>query len=118
MNLKDRWGVGFLRHHANHDRFPKQAGNWVQDEARRVYSYPSIHAADRKLIAECQSEALAQVISCLPEMLSMLKPFASLLSHHHDQMPDDRPVFGINHNVFTVGDLRRARDLIEKLEDL
>ncbi len=37
-----------------------------------------------------------------------LRPFAALLQPHHAGLPDDRPVFGVDDTLITVGDLRRA----------
>lgn len=45
-----------------------------------------------------------------------LHPFAALLKPHHAELPDDRPVFGIDGAVFTVGDLRNARAVLAQLE--
>lgn len=49
-----------------------------------------------------------------PELLDALKPFANLLKDHHDHLPDDQPIYGINDSTITVGDLRRAVDAIAK----
>lgn len=42
-------------------------------------------------------------------LYAALKVFANLDISHHDGKPDDRPVFGLNETVFTLGDVRRAR---------
>ncbi len=42
------------------------------------------------------------------EALAALLPFAKLLSLHHADMEDDRPIFGICGSVVTVGHLREA----------
>lgn len=107
MNLKNRWGVGFLRHHANHDRFPKQAGNWLQDEARRVYRFPSAEASDRQLVAECSSEALAQVISCLPELYNALDQLHEVIARQCAEG-----------GYSTPAELDRATAVLERLKDL
>lgn len=43
-----------------------------------------------------------------------LKPFANLDISSADGLghKDDRPIFGLNHTQFTVGDVRRARALL------
>lgn len=56
----------------------------------------------------------ARLIAAAPELLDALRPFAALLAEHHDDLPDDRPIFGINDAVITAGDLRRARAAIAK----
>lgn len=56
----------------------------------------------------------ARLIAAAPELLEALRPFAALLAEHHDALPNDRPVFGINDAVITAGDLRRASAAITK----
>lgn len=58
--------------------------------------------------------ANARLIAAAPELLEALRPFAALLAEHHERMPDDQPIFGINSATFTVGDMRRARAAINK----
>lgn len=61
-----------------------------------------------------ENEANARLIAAAPELLEALRHFAALLAEHHDDLPDDRPIFGINDAVITAGDLRRARAAIAK----
>lgn len=51
---------------------------------------------------------VAAIICAAPEMHEALAPFVALLQKHNDKGSDDRPVFGINDAVITIGDLRRA----------
>lgn len=44
----------------------------------------------------------------IAELEAALAPFAALLANHHATMKDDHPVFGIDRNLITAGDLRRA----------
>ena len=60
--------------------------------------------------------ANARLIAAAPELLAALRPFAALLAAHHADVPDDRPVFGINDSVFTAGDLRAAVAAIARAE--
>jgi hypothetical protein len=62
-------------------------------------------------------EANARLIAAAPELLKALEPFAALLQPHVEARAhrgDDTPVFRIDDAEITVGDLRRARALIEK----
>lgn len=58
----------------------------------------------------------------LEELKDACKPFAKLLKPHVDidavygPKPDDRPVFGIDDAVITVGDLRRLNKLLKDSE--
>jgi len=52
----------------------------------------------------------------LDETIAVLKPFAALIADHHDKMPDDQPLFFINSNGFTVGDLRKANAAIKGVQ--
>lgn len=42
-----------------------------------------------------------------------LKPFASLYQEHLFRKQDDHPVFAINDALITVGDLRKAVELLK-----
>lgn len=42
------------------------------------------------------------------QLAAALRPFAVLLQAHHEELPNERQVFGINGRNITVGDLRRA----------
>ena len=46
-----------------------------------------------------------------------LEPFTALLQDHNDKGADERPVFGINDAVITLGDLRRARAALQGAKD-
>lgn len=59
-----------------------------------------------KLAVEKQRDTLAKA----------LEPFARLLAEHHVSLPDNRPIFQINENKFTVGDIRRARAAIASVK--
>lgn len=48
------------------------------------------------------------------KLAEALLPFAALLQPHHANMPDDRPIYGIDRAQITAGDLRRA---VEALTD-
>lgn len=52
------------------------------------------------------------------ELAAALRPFAALLQKHHEGIdyPDDRPIFGINDALITVGSLRRACALLARLD--
>ena len=50
------------------------------------------------------------------EAIAALRPFAALIADHHDRMPDDQPLFFINSNGFTVGDLRKANAAIKGVQ--
>ena len=52
---------------------------------------------------------IVRAVNSYDAMRAALRPFAALLSAHHADMPDNRPVFGINDALFTVGDLHAAR---------
>lgn len=52
---------------------------------------------------------IVRAVNSYDAMRAALRPFAALLSAHHADMPDNRPVFGINGALFTVGDLHAAR---------
>lgn len=41
-----------------------------------------------------------------------LAPFAALKHEHHDCLPDEHPIFGINGKNITAGDLFRAVDAL------
>jgi len=60
------------------------------------------------------SNETACAIGAVHDLLEALEPFAALLQPHHDDLQDERPVFGVNGAVFTVGHLRRARAAIVK----
>ena len=55
------------------------------------------------------AEFIVRAVNSYDAMRAALRPFAALLSAHHADMPDNRPVFGINDALFTVGDLHAAR---------
>lgn len=44
----------------------------------------------------------------LAKVREALRPFGVLLQKFHDRKSDDDPIFGLNGNNITVGDLRRA----------
>ena len=68
-------------------------------------------APDGASIAEQRANAalIVRAVNSFDAMRAALRPFAALLSAHHADMPDNRPVFGINDALFTVGDLHAAR---------
>lgn len=47
-------------------------------------------------------------------LLEAIRPFAALLADHHAALPDDAPLFAINENKFTVGDVRNATAALAK----
>lgn len=49
-------------------------------------------------------------------LLAALEPFARLLAEHHVSRPDNSPIFQINENKFTVGDVRRASAAIASVK--
>jgi len=65
----------------------------------------------------------ARLLSLAPEMLEALKPFAALLQDHNNRdahrklVSSKQPVFAINDALITIGDLRKACKLIEKIEE-
>lgn len=75
-------------------------GKWVSP------SYPN---ADKRIAALRATQE---------ELKTALQPFAALLANakHVEHQPDDNPVFGINENVFTVGDLRNAKRVLSRLQ--
>ena len=52
---------------------------------------------------------IVRAVNAHDAMREALRPFSALLAAHHADVPDDRPIFGINDAVFTAGDLRAAR---------
>lgn len=46
------------------------------------------------------------------KLAEALRPFAALLQPHHANMPNDRPIYGINKAEITAGDLRRANEAL------
>ena len=51
---------------------------------------------------------IAELEAKVSRLLKNLEPFGALLKPHHDDLPDDRPIFAIESALITVGDLRRA----------
>jgi hypothetical protein len=50
----------------------------------------------------------------IKDLKEALKPFAALLAEHHERMPNEQPLFGINDALITVGDVRRAVELTKE----
>jgi len=46
------------------------------------------------------------------EWVDALRPLASLLKPHHENLKDDQPLYGIGSSLITAGDLRRAAALL------
>lgn len=60
-------------------------------------------------------EEIDRVRAQRDEALEALAPFVALLQPHNDRNysgSDSTPIFGVNDAQITLGDLRRARDLI------
>ena len=51
-------------------------------------------------------------------LVDALRPFAALYQSHHQRMFLSTPMFAINDQVITVGDLRRAAELIESVSKI
>ena len=79
-------------------------GSWVRELSARPHTYRDVWAALRE--AEARLAALEAERDALR---AALLPFSKLLGDHHDSDRDEKKVFGINGNDFTVGDLRRAK---------
>lgn len=84
----------------------------VSDARRAGNEIATLYQCD----AEPEQAANADLIAAAPELLEALRPFAALLAAHHADVPDDRPIFGINDAVFTAGDLRAAAAAIARAE--
>ena len=63
-----------------------------------------------------QIEADTRLMRAAPEMLELLRPFAALLGKHMRLERDSKPVFAVNDDLITIGDLRKARALIAKID--
>jgi len=70
-------------------------------------------------IARFTKESDRRLFEAALEMLNALKPFAALLHDHHARARDTQPIFEISESQITVGDLRRARAIInvQKIEE-
>lgn len=84
-------------------------GPWIAHGDAVLWNNRSTY---RELVATTQgmlnAEANARLIAAAPALLEALRPFAALLAEHHERLPDNQPIFGINNNKFTVGEMRAA----------
>ena len=53
---------------------------------------------------------------CIEKLVNLLRPFATLLGKHMARERDSKPVFAVNDAIITIGDLRKACDLIVKID--
>lgn len=51
-----------------------------------------------------------------PELLEALRPFAQLWRPAMADQPDSKPIYGLDDALVTVGDVRRARAALARLE--
>ena len=51
----------------------------------------------------------------VPEMLESLNHFAKLLHPQHDDMRDNDPLFQIGYILITIGNLRKANEILIKV---
>lgn len=72
--------------------------------------------AEAKEKAEAEARRIRQIKEAGPDLLNALKPFANLLSDHHERLPDDQPFYGIGDKIVTIGELRSAVAAIDKAE--
>lgn len=65
----------------------------------------------------CTDKIEAQFIEAeayIIELKNQLRPFAALLGEHMCHERDNKPVFAVNDNMITVGDLRKSCILLLK----
>ncbi len=76
-------------------------------------------AHDRAIIEALQTKRDRQA-ALIERMAEALRPFSALAQAHNTgvSISSDRRVFGINGEYITVGDLRRARDILKELGQL
>jgi len=87
---------------------------WRAKPVPRAVRTAFLCAADGTVVSQRVEEMddarlIVRAVNSYDAMRAALRPFAALLSAHHADMPDNRPVFGINDALFTVGDLHAAR---------
>lgn len=81
---------------------------------RKIADCDSSNLADRPLPANAEDKANARLIAAAPDLFAALAPFAMLLQEHNSAGLDDRPIFGINNALITLGDLRRSATALAK----
>ena len=86
-------------------------GKLVDADDKPVFLMPDVH------YQVTVTPAVGRALPHLPDLMEALKPLAALCQPHQDDLPDESPLFAINHKVITAGDVRRARALLERIEN-
>lgn len=89
-------------------------GTWYVRAPYSRCKRPAVAAPGVKSICVVKNPADAALISAAPEMLLITRLVAGLPVPHEDHA-DDTPVFGVNGHYITVGDVRHARAILEKI---
>ncbi len=119
------WVVACSR---RNQRGEKNCSNWTGETATEAQSWEQwdieqVQAPRRDLaISEAYDvfketgKTPRELLNAHEELVEALKPFEKLLQDHNDKGKDDIPVFGVNSVLITLGDLRKARAILAKLE--